>query len=100
MRGGTLQLGNVPGISGGRCPRTLARCAAPKGAPKRRFLAETTLPGEIEQVALNHGPHFLCSDAPRGPVIVPVGWCPWASRELIASQPAGAAVPVPPQDRL
>ena len=49
MRGGTLQEGNVPGISGGRCPRTLARCAAPKGAPKRRFLAGATLPGEVEQ---------------------------------------------------
>ena len=28
----------------------------------RRFLAGATLPGEIERVALNHGPHFLCSE--------------------------------------
>src|SRR5262245_50428807 len=49
VRGGTFQEGNVPGILGEGCPRTLARCAAPKGAPKRRFLAEATLPGEVEQ---------------------------------------------------
>jgi hypothetical protein len=60
---------SVPHVPGRTCthpgwdalaPLARVRCASRRSV--RRFLAGATLPGEIERVALNHGPHFLYSE--------------------------------------
>src|SRR5262245_13093935 len=55
--------------------------------PGPRFLERSS------KVALNHGPHFLYSGAPRGPVVVPDGWCPWASRGVDSESTRGRRRP-------
>jgi hypothetical protein len=54
----------------------------------------------LSRPAFPGGPCSLVQRAPRRPVLVPVGRCLVPPGGRVRAEPAGAAVPAPPQDRL